>query len=150
MADQKDEIKQSQEEIKQALGEQGNRQEKMNTELKAAIQQLRTEQKDLEKRIEQRFNEKIQLLEQKMSNMEEHGTSPIVGEEIQQLKKKILEMEKGDTTTGLANSIKLKLPTFDGKSFEIFQVQFETLSTSLHWSEADKVAALIVALKGGV
>ena len=137
LADQKDEIK-------HALVEQ-------KTELKEEIQQLRTNQKALEERIEQRVDEKIQRLEQKMSNMEEHRPSPKVDEEIQQLKKKILEIEKnGTTTTGWASSIKLKPPSFDGTSpFEIFQLQFETATTSNHWSEADKVAALIVALKRG-
>ena len=90
-------------------------------------------------------------LEQKMSKMEVHGTSPKVDEEIQQLKKKILEIEKNGTmTTGWTSSIKLKPPAFDGTSpFEIFQLQFETATTSNRWGEADKVAALIVALKGG-
>jgi len=156
--------------IEQALTEQGNRQEKMNTELKDDIQQLRSDHKELQDRIEQRVTEKLLVVEEKLQEVsstlhsevdikisqlkqqiqKEHRTSPEVDEQIQRLEKEILEIKKSGTTFGMASSIKLKPPTFDGTSpFEIFQLQFETATTSNRWGEADKVAALIVALKGG-
>lgn len=46
------------------------------------------------------------------------------------------------------SGVKLKPPTYDGTTaFNIFRLQFETTATQNVWSEEEKAAALIVALK---
>ncbi|GLV33403.1 hypothetical protein CBL_20148, partial [Carabus blaptoides fortunei] len=50
---------------------------------------------------------------------------------------------------GPVTSTKFKAPTFDGTvPFKIFKLQFETTASTNHWRDEDKVAALVVSLKG--
>ncbi|XP_036321360.1 uncharacterized protein LOC118735615 isoform X1 [Rhagoletis pomonella] len=58
------------------------------------------------------------------------------------------ELRWNDSASSIGTA-KLELPTFDGTMpFNIFKLQFEMAATSYKWSVEDKLAALIVALKG--
>lgn len=58
------------------------------------------------------------------------------------------ELRLNDSASSIGTA-KVELPTFDGTMpFNIFKLQFEMAATSYKWSAEDKLAALIVALKG--
>ncbi|GLV36025.1 hypothetical protein CBL_01789 [Carabus blaptoides fortunei] len=69
-------------------------------------------------------------------------------DEILRLDKHVRELQLNGPVTSIGIT-KLKTPTLDGTvPFNIFKLQFETTTSTNHWRNEDKVAALVVSLKG--
>ncbi|GLV36027.1 hypothetical protein CBL_01791 [Carabus blaptoides fortunei] len=68
--------------------------------------------------------------------------------EILRLDKCVRELQLNGLVTSIGIT-KLKTPTLDGTvPFKISKLQFETTASTNHWRNDDKVAALVVSLKG--
>ncbi|OAD55663.1 hypothetical protein WN48_04418, partial [Eufriesea mexicana] len=68
--------------------------------------------------------------------------------EIFRLDNRMRGLQLNGVVTG-AVTTKLKAPTFDGTApFKIFKLQFKMTASTNHWNNEDKVAALVVSLKG--
>ncbi|XP_067618021.1 uncharacterized protein [Eurosta solidaginis] len=113
---------------------------KMETQLKEQetriTVQLEAQEARISSKLEARMDEKITQFEEKIEA------------EVDALRGRIQELHLNHLAV-LASNPKVKIPSFDGSvPFQVFKLQFEKTAAVNNWNAEDKVAALLVALKG--